>query len=578
MELAGGPTLSLIPFGPCFYFDRLKINEALDSNMTIYQRYIHKYWDIILLAFIIALAALLRSGLLSVPLERDEGEYAYTAQLILQGIPPYAETYSMKMPGIYAVYAFFLMLFGQTHTGIHLGLLLVNILTIALLFLLARQTFDPLAAVVTCATFAILSLNDSLQGISANAEHFVVFAAVAGTLLLFRAITLERPKLLLWSGCFFGLGFLIKQHGLAFVAFACLYLLICDLKSRPILWRQRFYRWLLFLIGVVLPFGLTCLLLLILGVFDKFWFWTFAYARQYVTAVPFPVGVELLKLNLMPILASSAFIFLLAGIGLILLFFHWNSYLDKTFVLLFSLFSWLAVCPGLYFRPHYFVLTLPSVALLVGICLSSLDKLTAKKNTYSLRKVVPLLLLSFSLLHSVWYQRDYLFRFTPTMVARHVYGYEPFPESLEIAKYIKENSSEHDRIAVLGSEPQIYFYAKRRAATGYLYTYPLMEPQPYAREMQQEMIGEIESAHPEFLVLVHVRTSWLERPNSEKMIFTWSKSYRQKHYKLVGIIDILSTEKTVSRWGDECAGYVPRSRYWLAVFQRKGEGFSSELS
>ena len=161
------------------------------------------------------------------------------------------------------------------------------------------------------------------------------------------------------------------------------------------------------------------------------------------------------------------------------------------------------------------------------------------------------------------------------MVARHKYGANPFPESLEIARYIKENSSEHDRIAVLGSEPQIYFYAKRRAATGYLYTYPLMEPQPYARKMQQEMIGEIESAHPEFLVLVHVRTSWLERPNSEKMIFTWSKSYKQKHYKLVGIIDILSTEKTVSRWGDECAGYVARSKYWLAVFQRKGEGFSS---
>jgi len=551
------------------------MSKTLDTNMTIYHRYIYKYWDIILLVFIIALAAFLRSGLLSVPLERDEGEYAYTAQLILQGIPPYAETYSMKMPGIYAVYAFFLMLFGQTHTGIHLGLLLVNILTIALLFLLARQAFDSLAAVVTCATFAILSLNDSLQGIFAHAEHFVIFAAVAGTLLLHRAITLERPKLLLWSGCLFGLGFLIKQHGLAFVAFACLYLLLSELKSRPLLWRQSFFRWFLFLFGVVLPFALTCLLLLILGVFDKFWFWTFVYARQYVSAVPFPAGVELLKSNLMPILASSPFIFLLAGAGLILLFFHWNSYLDKTFVLLFSLFSWLAVCPGLYFRPHYFILTLPSVALLVGICLSSLDKLTTKKSTYGLRKIVPLFLLSFSLLHSVWYQRDYLFRFTPTMVARHKYGANPFPESLEIARYIKENSSEHDRIAVLGSEPQIYFYAKRRAATGYLYTYPLMEPQPYARKMQQEMIEEIESAHPKFLVLVHVRTSWLERQNSEKMIFAWSKSYKQKHYKLVGVIDILSTEKTVSRWGDECAGYVPRSKYWLAVFQRKGEGFSS---
>lgn len=543
--------------------------------MTIYHRYIYKYWDIILLVLIIGLAALLRSGLLSVPLERDEGEYAYTAQLILQGIPPYAETYSMKMPGIYAVYAFFLMLFGQTHTGIHLGLLLVNILTIALLFLLVRQAFDPLAAVVTCATFAILSLNDSLQGIFANAEHFVIFAAVAGTLLLHRAITLERPKLLLWSGCLFGLGFLIKQHGLAFVAFACLYLLLSELKSRPPLWRQSFFRWFLFLFGVVLPFGLTCFLLLAFGVFDKFWFWTFTYAREYVSAIPFSVGMKLLKITVTPIITSSIIIFIIAAIGLVLLLVGKRSQQQKIFAMLFVVFSWLAVCPGLYFRPHYFIFTIPSVALLTGIFVSSVDRLLQNTKFGTLLKILPVTLVLISLFHSVYYQRDYLFRFTPTMVARHVYGANPFPESLEIARYIKENSSEHDRIAVLGSEPQIYFYAKRRAATGYLYTYPLMEPQPYARKMQQEMIGEIESAHPEFLVQVHVRTSWLERPNSEKMIFTWSKSYRQKHYKLVGIIDILSTEKTVSRWGDESAGYVPRSKYWLAVFQRKGEGFSS---
>ncbi len=578
MELAVSPTLSIIKFGPGWYFDLVKITELSDTNMTIYHKYVYKYWDIILLAVIISLAVLLRGGLLSVPLERDEGEYAYTAQLILQSIPPYGEAYSMKMPGIYAVYALFLMLFGQTHTGIHLGLLVVNILTIALLFILARQTFDPLAAVVTCATFAILSLNASLQGIFANAEHFVIFAAVGGTLLLQRAITLERPKLLFWSGFLFGVGFLIKQHGLAFIAFGCLYLLNCDLKPRPILWRQSFFRWFLFLIGVVLPFGLTCFLLLVFGVFDKFWFWTFAYARQYVTAVPFPVGVELLKVNLIPIMASSAFIFALAGIGLILLFFNWNSHSNKTFVLLFSIFSWLAVCPGLYFRPHYFVLVLPSVALLVGICLSFFDKVLARYSLYTLRKAVPLLLISFTLFHSVWYQWDYLFRLTPTMVARHVYGHEPFPESLEIAKYIERNSLENDRVAVLGSEPQIYFYANRRAATGYLYTYPLMEPHPYAREMQREMISEIEAAHPEFLILVHVRTSWLERPNSEKMIFSWLRTYRQEHYNLVGIIDILHPEETVLRWGNECVGYSPRSKNWLAVFQKKGEGSTSKLS
>ena len=38
---------------------------------------------------VLALVAVARLRLLAFPLERDEGEYAYAGQLILQGIPPY---------------------------------------------------------------------------------------------------------------------------------------------------------------------------------------------------------------------------------------------------------------------------------------------------------------------------------------------------------------------------------------------------------------------------------------------------------------------------------------------------------
>ena len=59
--------------------------------------------------------------------------------------------------------------------------------------------------------------------------------------------------------------------------------------------------------------------------------------------------------------------------------------------------------------------------------------------------------------------------------ARTTYSLNPFPESLEIAKIIKASTSSRDRIAVLGSEPQIFFYSNRRSATGHIYTYALME-------------------------------------------------------------------------------------------------------
>ena len=75
------------------------------------------------------------------PLERDEGEYAYAGQLMLQGIPPYQLVYSMKLPGTFAAYSVILALFGQTPGGIHLGLLLVNAATTFLVFLLTRRLF-----------------------------------------------------------------------------------------------------------------------------------------------------------------------------------------------------------------------------------------------------------------------------------------------------------------------------------------------------------------------------------------------------------------------------------------------------
>ena len=41
----------------------------------------------------------IRIRFLAIPLERDEGEYAYAGQLMLQGIPPYRLAYNMKFPG-----------------------------------------------------------------------------------------------------------------------------------------------------------------------------------------------------------------------------------------------------------------------------------------------------------------------------------------------------------------------------------------------------------------------------------------------------------------------------------------------
>ena len=94
-------------------------------------------------------------------------------------------------------------------------------------------------------------------------------------------------------------------------------------------------------------------------------------------------------------------------------------------------------------------------------------------------------------------KRTHLFADDPVRFSGLIYSGNPFPESLEIAKFIKARTTPDDRIAVLGSEPQIFFYARRRSATGYIYTYSLMENHEYALAMQKEMIAEVEAVEAE---------------------------------------------------------------------------------
>lgn len=140
-----------------------------------------------------------------------------------------------------------------------------------------------------------------------------------------------------------------------------------------------------------------------------------------------------------------------------------------------------------------------------------------------------------------------------------MYGLSLFPESMEIAEYIKAHSKKEDKIAVLGSEPQIFFYSNRHSATGYIYTYPLMENQKYALKMQKGMAEEIEKARPTYLIFVNVPDSWGVRKNSEKYIFNWFKEYSKHYYDLVGTLDM----KTEPRWHNFRPPHV------LEVYQRK---------
>jgi uncharacterized membrane protein YjjB (DUF3815 family) len=266
---------------------------------------------------------------------------------------------------------------------------------------------------------------------------------------------------------------------------------------------------------------------------------------------------------------SVILIGLLALLGLVVVIIARRYRREAVFVVGLSVFSFLAVCPGFYFREHYFIFLLPAIAILAGSGLADINDLLVGQSSAFHRRLITVLIGLAAVGLTLFQQRIYLFYNTPARICRLIYGGNPFPESPKIAEFIQANCAATDTVAVIGSEPQIYFYSNRRSATRYIYVYPLMEVDDYAAVMQNEMIGEIESAQPELMVFVNVRTSWLKRPDSVQLIFEWLNSYCPKFYDLVGVVDIFLSGRTVYRWNQEAVDYKPTAECWVAVYKRK---------
>src|ERR1043166_1317164 len=531
------------------------------------------FWPWICLALILLFILAVRNRHLSEPLERDEGEFAYAGQLILEGIPPYQLAYNVKLPGIYAAYAVIMAVFGQTPFGIHSGLLFINLGATVLLFFLARRLFDAYAGVIASATYAGMSTSPAVLGLAAHATHFVIVAALAGFLLLLRGLESRRGLTLFWSGLWFGIAVLMKQHGVFFSIFAFGLLLHNEwsstaanstgsstgnlqgsgtdtTKSLP----PRLGRLALFSFGTIAPYAVTCLVLWHAGVFKNFWRWTVVYAGGHSLPYSFQGLARTFQWN-----GPDNFFWLFGAVGFFVLCVDRSiSRWIKGFVVGLLASSFVAITPGFYFFPHYFVLMLPAVSLLVGAGCTLAGHRLRQIGFGAFGALLPaaVFLVGFG-----WVLRSSRLDIVESFVA--------FEAAPALASYMSNHSPSSSRIAVFGSEPEIYFYAHRRAASGYIYTYDITSEAAHAGEMKQQMLREVEAAQPEFVVDVHEQFSWSVSFSPEpQRIHHWLEQYLESgNYRPVAVAENVKGH-IVFHWDSDAAGYSPISESYVRVYQR----------
>ncbi len=524
---------------------------------------------LLLTGVVILIVAILRAGLVDIPLERDEGEYAFIGNLMLEGVPPYSQAYNMKLPGTYGMYSILMLMFGTTTSGIHIGLLVMNAGTMFLLFAGIKKLFNPAAGFYASAVYGIMSLSPAFLGFAAHATHFVSFFVALALFFLAKYYYGYNKLMCFLTGLFFGLAFLMKQQAVFFILFGGLAILIPWAVNKEKNYRKGALHGLIYSAGVFIPYLLTVLLLLLSGAFDKFWFWTVEYASKYASGVDFKTGMRLFSMSFKPMWNEFVGFWILFFTGLISVFFVPLNAKQKSVAILFGVASFLSICPGFYFRQHYFIAFLPAVGLLGYFSIWLIQVWLLKYLKMNVGLLLVIIIVFGSAIAAFSKNKYYYFKPDPNLVSRTYYGTNPFIESPEIANYIKSNSTENDKIAILGSEPQIYFYAGRKSATGHIYTYGLMEIHDYNKKMQEEMIAEIEKNKPKFLVFCNVSTSWLSRPESPQLIFDWFNKYIKQGYELTGVADIIGMNQTIYKWGSDARVYQMKGKENVMIFKKQ---------
>jgi hypothetical protein len=446
------------------------------------------------LAFAIALLVVaIRAPLWGLPLERDEGEYAYIAWRMGHGEVPYRDAFDQKPPGIFLAYRLALALPGDPVVAIRALAAVFCAAASLALYALVRRLLGPAgapAALWAALLLGLLSADPPMQGPIANSELFMLPAMVAAAALLPR--TWDAPPRAAGAsgiavGALLGIASAFKQVA---IVNAPLFWVVVAVRARRCGRARR------------LAIFTACLALGGLLVWGPLlvWLWRegalaagldafLLHDLSYVAAPPWSERVAAFRYYVGPLLPSQAAAWLLAAAGLALLV-HARERFAAMFLGGFALANALGVSASGRFFPHYFQQVLPAVAALAAATAVVPVGLSRR----GLQRAIPCVALVPLVVSAVGF-----WRLDVDSATARIYPGDPFEAMPAIAREIAAHSAPEGRVFVFGSEPELLFYARRASASRYIHLFPLFVPDARARERWQELEDELRAAPPEVI-------------------------------------------------------------------------------
>jgi hypothetical protein len=521
------------------------------------------------------------------PLIRDEGEYAYAAQLLAHGAAPYEHAFLQKPPMVVYCYALANALFPNLFWAPRLLAYLFAALATVLLGFIARLEFGRGLALPTMWLFTPMVLLPRLDQFAANTEMFMLLPLL-GTIALW---VCRRHRLMPGAQSTGSLGSETGNRAevefcgparldkalwflagfLGAVALGFKYTAMPMLVVVFAVWSVE--EWRAAASGRLLCFGWLCALAgacaataAVLGFFlardggRHLWECTVLFNRAYVASSNF--GLYRLWFRLREFWVDWWILFLLPGV----LLFRPGRRVWLWLALFLT--AWVTTAAS-HYRQYYVVVT-PFWALLAAVAAMRLASLAAARLGWS----------------CVWAGRVFtalavaavclpdLARAVPDreQVASEKFDpINPFPESMLVARRVAGLTSPQDYVYVAGSEPQVLYYAKRFSPTRFVIAYPLMIPTRLAQAYQREAIRDLERHPPAVVVRARWNTSWLKQTGTPPGFLDYLDRLLAENYERVGGYIL---ESRTGRWSEPLPDRELADAS-LVVFRRKSPAQAS---
>ena len=494
----------------------------------------HKLVTPVALVAIMVLACLLRMNFWDQPLQTDEGIYGYMAWSMPHGLVPYKDIYDHKPPGIYLLYRLAFLFFEPTALSIKVFATIYTLGTVLALFFLAKNLAGNTAGYLAALLFAIFSCGPKIEGGGVNTEIFMILPYTLAAYSLFRAVETNRRRDFLLTGLWTGLATTIKQVAVVNLLWVGAYLsfrLWQERQSNAAV--QTGKNGLLVLIGATLPWIPYGLYFYLKDALSQFFYWQVSYNLNYVAkGYQSIANYAVFNYQTKDIFHENGFLWLLAVAGAAWLWkelwkpagagleakpqgWRWSVFFLMS---TWPLFSFFGVALGGRFFGHYYIQTIPSLAVLGGLGCLYLYHQVRHRGLEIIRSPLSLvltLLFAKAFLLFVITDAPFYVKYNGDQISLNQYRTPLFSVTRFIGNYLRPRTNPGDLVYVWAVNPEINFYAARRSPS------PFLIPLRTDKSALEEVMEALYRSPPKYIVAMQ-EMKWF--PQLEKYV-------NQNYYK-----------------------------------------------